>query len=157
MPGPPPTPSHLRLVKGNPSKRALNKAEPTPDKGVPNTPKHLSKIGKYWFKKLAADLDNIGVLTLLDAKALELLVEVYAEYREHCKTLDSEGYTYTTTSMAGDTLLKAHPAAAMKSDAWKRLRAMMAEFGMTPASRSKVAAGGEKEKDPLEDFLSKRK
>jgi P27 family predicted phage terminase small subunit len=36
-------------------------------------------------------------------------------------------------------MIKAHPAAIMKADAWKRLRAMLAEFGMTPASRSKVS------------------
>jgi P27 family predicted phage terminase small subunit len=37
-------------------------------------------------------------------------------------------------------MIKAHPAAIMKADAWKRLRAMLGEFGMTPASRSKVNA-----------------
>ncbi|MCZ5936365.1 P27 family phage terminase small subunit, partial [Escherichia coli] len=26
---------------------------------------------------------------------------------------------------------------AMKADAWKRIRAMLAEFGMSPASRAK--------------------
>jgi len=34
MPGPPKTPTHLALVKGNPSKRALNKNEPKPPSGV---------------------------------------------------------------------------------------------------------------------------
>jgi P27 family predicted phage terminase small subunit len=45
----------------------------------------------------------------------------------------------------------------MKSDAWKRIRAMLSEFGMTPASRSKVGASGPSEADPLEEFLKKRK
>jgi hypothetical protein len=35
MSGPPKTPSHLRLVRGNPSKRPINKDEPKPPKGVP--------------------------------------------------------------------------------------------------------------------------
>jgi phage terminase small subunit len=39
-------------------------------------------------------------------------------------------------------MIKAHPAAIMKADAWKRLR--HGEFGMTPASRSKV-----KQNDPM--------
>lgn len=35
MPGPPKTPTHLALVKGNPSKRPINKNEPKPPSGVP--------------------------------------------------------------------------------------------------------------------------
>lgn len=53
MSGPPKTPTHLRLVRGNPSKRAINKNEPEPPKGVPPTPKHFDKQGKYWFKRMA--------------------------------------------------------------------------------------------------------
>ncbi len=54
-------------------------------------------------------------------------------------------------------MIKPHPAAVMKADAWKRIRAMLSEFGMTPASRSKVGAKGPAEADPLEEFLKKRK
>ena len=57
MSGPPKTPTHLRLVRGNPSKRAINKNEPEPPKGVPPTPKHFDKQGKYWFKRMAEELD----------------------------------------------------------------------------------------------------
>lgn len=35
MPGPPKTPTHLALVKGNPSKRPINKNEPKPRQGSP--------------------------------------------------------------------------------------------------------------------------
>ncbi len=37
MSGPPKTPTHLALVKGNPSKRPINKNEPKPRQGPPNT------------------------------------------------------------------------------------------------------------------------
>ena len=69
MSGPPKTPTHLRLVRGNPSKRAINKNEPEPPKGVPPTPKHFDKQGKYWFKRIAEELDAIGVMSQLDARA----------------------------------------------------------------------------------------
>lgn len=157
MPGPPKTPTHLALVKGNPSKRAVNKKEPKPPSGVPPIPKHFDKMGKYWFKRIGEELDAIGVMTTLDGKALELLIEAYTEYRQHCDVLAEEGYTYKTVSATGEEIVKAHPAAVMKSDAWKRIRAMLAEFGMTPASRSKVGAKGPAEADPLEEFLKKRK
>lgn len=157
MSGPPKTPTHLALVKGNPSKRAANKAEPKPASGVPPVPKHFDKMGKYWFKRIGEELDAVGVMTTLDGKALELLIEAYTEYRQHCDVLAEEGYTYKTVSATGEDIVKAHPAAVMKSDAWKRIRAMLGEFGMTPASRSKVGAKGPAEADPLDEFLKKRK
>lgn len=101
MSGPPKTPTHLRLVKGNPSKRAINKNEPKPPSGVPPIPKHFDKRGKYWFKRMGEELDAVGVMSTLDAKALELLVEAYTEYRHHCEVLDEEGYTYQTGSATG--------------------------------------------------------
>lgn len=165
MPGPPKTPTHLALVKGNPSKRALNKNEPKPPSGVPPIPKHFDKQGKYWFKRIADELDAIGVITQLDARALELLVEAYTEYRHHCDTLDREGYTFAVFSEEEPDegkereirMIKPHPAAVMKADAWKRIRAMLGEFGMTPASRTKVGTKGSAEVDPLDEFLKKRK
>ncbi|WP_369115068.1 phage terminase small subunit P27 family [Edwardsiella tarda] len=156
MSGPPKTPTHLRLVRGNPSKRAINKNEPTPPSGVPPTPKHFDKRGKYWFKRIGEELDAVGVMSTLDAKALELLVEAYSEYRHHCEVLDEEGYTYQTVSAAGEKIVKAHPAAAMKADAWKRIRAMLSEFGMTPASRSKVEIKTPGSEDPFAEFLKAR-
>ena len=56
MSGPPRTPTALRLLKGSPSKRALNKAEPKPPSGVPQIPKHFNKQEKYWFKRITAFL-----------------------------------------------------------------------------------------------------
>lgn len=164
MSGPPKTPTHLRLVRGNPSKRPINKNEPQPPKGVPPVPKHFDKQGKYWFKRMAEELDAIGVISQLDARALELLVEAYTEYRHHCETLDREGYTYAVYSDDDDDegkereirMIKPHPAAMMKADAWKRLRAMLAEFGMTPSSRSKVSKDKPDDDDLLSQFLNSR-
>jgi P27 family predicted phage terminase small subunit len=108
---------------------------------------------------MAEELDAIGVMSQLDARALELLVEAYTEYRHHCETLDREGYTYAVYSEDDPDegkereirIIKPHPAAMMKADAWKRMRAMLGEFGMTPSSRSKV----NRETTPDDDLISK--
>lgn len=152
MPGPAKTPTHINNLKGNPGKRAENKNEPKPENGIPNTPRYLKKLPKYWFETLAKELNQVGVITKIDSKALELLVEAYSEYRHHCDELEKEGYTYKTK----EGLIKAHPAAAMKADAWKRVKAMMEQFGMSPSSRSKVSIVAKDEFDPLEEFLKGR-
>ncbi|MGE2361204.1 P27 family phage terminase small subunit [Escherichia coli] len=63
---------------------------------------------------------------------------------------------YRSKTQNGDVLIKAHPAAAMKADAWKRIRAMLAEFGMSPASRAKVNTAGPDNVDPLAELLKAR-
>nr|WP_227667449.1 phage terminase small subunit P27 family [Klebsiella quasipneumoniae] len=89
------------------------------------------------------ELDAVGVLTTLDAKALELLIEAYVEYRHHCDTLDRKVHLCRLQRRrfrrrrAEIRMIKPHPA-VMKADAWKRIRAMLSEFGMTPASRSRL-------------------
>lgn len=101
MPGPPKTPTHLQLVMGNPSKRAINKNEPRPPSGVPATPKHFSKQEKYWYKRLGEEPGCIGVITTLDGMALELLIGAYVEWRTHRDILDEEGETCTTKTALG--------------------------------------------------------
>lgn len=46
MSGPPKTPTHLRLVRGNPSKRPINKNEPQPPKGVPPSSQAFRQAGE---------------------------------------------------------------------------------------------------------------
>lgn len=156
MSGPPKTPTHLRLVKGNPSKRPINKNEPKPPKGVPSTPKHFNKQERYWFKVLGERLDGMGVITSLDGMALELLVGAYIEWRRHRDVIDQEGDSYKTTSADGSVMIRPHPQVAMMADAWKRVCKMQAEFGMTPASRSKVEIKAPGEEDPFAEFLKAR-
>lgn len=157
MAGPPKKPTALKVIQGNPGKRKLPPDEPKPERGKPRAPAHFEDEARDWFAEAAAELDKIGVLTLIDGNALELLVEAYAEYRQHCDALKREGYTYFTTSTTGERVIKANPAAAMKSDAWKRVRAMLCEFGMTPASRARVSTKHGGEEDPLQAFLNSKR
>lgn len=156
MSGPPRTPSHLRLVRGNPSKRPISETEPKPEKRVPPTPKHFNKQERYWFKVLGERLHALGLISVLDGMALELLVGAYIEWRHHRDVLDREGETYKTVSADGNTLIRPHPQVAMMVDAWKRVCRMQAEFGMTPASRSKVGGSGEGAGNPLAEILGGR-
>lgn len=156
MSGPPKTPTHLRLVRGNPSKRAINKNEPQPEKGIPPTPKHFNKQERYWFQVLGERLEAMGVMTVLDGMALELLVGAYIEWRRHRDVIEQEGESYKTTSADGSMMIRPHPQVAMMADAWKRICRMQAEFGMTPASRSKVNVNEAETIDPFAALLSKR-
>ncbi len=150
-----PVPTHLKLVKGNPGKRALNKAEPKPRRERVSPPSHLSDKARETWGYVSALLDDMGVLTRPDALALEQLCEAYADYLAARATLKAFGSNYYKTPTAtGGEMVRAHPAVAVVSDADRRIRAWLTEFGMTPSARTRVHGEGEDDKaDPAAEFF----
>lgn len=141
MKGRKPKPTHLHLINGNPGRRPRNKTEPKPPKGIPNCPEHVSDRGKLAWGMMAVKLDQMGVLTYADAWALEQLAENYAEILEWRTIIVDEGRMIEQTMSDGETTRRVvHPGCIALSDAEKRFRAMMAEFGLTPSARSRVNA-----------------
>ncbi|MCW8884152.1 MAG: phage terminase small subunit P27 family [Motiliproteus sp.] len=157
MPGPSPKPTALKVLQGNAGKRAIPKNEPKPKAEKPRTPAHLSPKAKYAFKGLSELLLEMGVLTIADSKSLELLCDAYSEWRDLRDLVNKHGFTYETTNQAGETMIKARPEVAMASDAFKRIRGMINEFGLSPASRTKVQTNEPQEHDQLAEFLNRRR
>ena len=154
MAGRKPKPTAVKALNGNPGGRPLNKSEPLAP-GTPLMPLSLSEKAKETWARVVGHLQMSGALQLTDELALERLCEVYAELQSYRAILEKEQAVYATTSTSGDTILKAHPAVAMLSDADKRLRSLLAEFGMTPSSRSRINAESVKTyEDPLDEFVT---
>jgi len=155
MAGRRPTPTALKLVKGNPGKRAINKQEPKPAREIPSAPAHLTDEGKVAWGRLTVLLDRMGVLTEADAMALERLCDCYAEILSLRSLVDEKGRTYETVSTAGEMVIKANPAVPMLADADRRFKSYLVEFGLTPAARSKVQAkpNDDEKEDPMQEFF----
>ena len=96
-------------------------------------------------------MSGTGVYASGDRFALELAAHAYQEWFTANAEVKSRGLTYQSTGDAG-TIIRRNPAVAIRSDAWRRLRLALIEFGLTPAARSKVP-GGDTPADPLDDFL----
>lgn len=157
MRGRKPTPTHLRIVKGNPGKRAINTHEPKPRRERPSPPAHMSDKGKETWGYVSGLLDRMGILTEVDAVALELLCEAYADYLQACADLTAFGSNYyETVNQTGGVMHRAHPAVAVKQDADRRIRGWIAEFGMSPGSRSRVKAsdGEDQSEDPAAAYFA---
>lgn len=156
MPGPPRKPSHLKAVEGNAGKRPINHSEPKPKSGYVPPPDYFSLEEDDWYKEIGDHLSKAGIITELDSKALEMLTLAYSDYREARELVKEHGVMYQTISMTGAKVWKANPAVNAASDAWKRFRAMATEFGMTPASRTKVEVVGKSEDDVIDDLLNRK-
>jgi P27 family predicted phage terminase small subunit len=169
MPGRKPKPKALRIVSGNAGHRPLNAREPTPALGVPPCPKHVSARAKMLWRTLGKQLLAMRVITKADGLALELLVQAYDEYMDARDLIrgvaelkvfqgqlveQKDGLVYESISATGTKMIRAHPAVGIAENAWRRVATMIAEFGMTPSSRTKVSVVGSADgEDPFDAFL----
>lgn len=165
-----PKPTHLRILEGNPGKRALPRAEPKPKTAAPACPRFLTGEARKEWRRMVALLLPLGLLTQVDRAALAAYCQcwarwVYAEEQlailrdlprpplaEGEPALPPPGWTFTTDKgYEGIT-----PWLSIANAALKEMRAFLAEFGMTPSSRSRVTASKPETSDPYEAFRAQR-
>src|SRR6185436_7103915 len=96
--GPRPRPTVLKILNGNPGKRPLNENEPKPKGGLPECPEYLSDKAQAAWSQFAAQLTAAGVATSLDATALELLCNSYAQYLDGADKVAAHGAVWVTKS-----------------------------------------------------------
>ena len=77
-----PKPTHLKVMRGNPGKRALNPHEPKPRPAMPTCPAHLCPSAKAEWKRLARELHALSILSNLDRAALAGYCQAYGRWVE---------------------------------------------------------------------------
>jgi P27 family predicted phage terminase small subunit len=145
-----PKPTALRMLQGNPARKPLPKHEAKPPSGIPQAPKHLTPEAREHWDEVCEPLAKIGLLTVIDGEALAGYCESRAIYVEAKTRMIEEGISVTSPN--GYKIPSPSFNVAMK--AMKQMQSWLAEFGMTPSSRSRVRAGEPGEaSDPFEDLL----
>lgn len=134
MRGRKPTPTHLKVLHGNPGRRPLNRREPKPERAIPTCPSHLCPTAKTEWKRLAQQLFALGVITLLDRAVMAGYCQAYGRWVEAERKLKET-----------PALLKM-PSGYVQQNPWltisnKQLELMhkyMSELGLSPVSRTRV-------------------
>ena len=154
--GRPPKPTYLKVLEGNPGKRPLNENEPKPKPSAPKCPAWLSPVAKKEWKRIAPELERLGLLSVIDGAALEGYCESYAKWVEltqFLKKFEKQGYMFKTPSGYMQQL----PQVSMAQRYLALVKAFCSEFGLTPSSRSRMTLPGQAEaEDPMEARLRKR-
>ncbi len=155
MRGRPPVPSKLKVLRGTDQPCRMNKREPKAEPGAPVCPAWLSPKAKRAWKELVGILGGMDILSKADRRAMELLCDAYAEYRDARAVVAKQGATYEAETVAGGVMIRPRPEVAIAADAWRRVKGMLTEFGLTPASRSRVQTPDKGEKaSPFAEFLN---
>lgn len=157
MRGRKPTPTHLRVLKGNPGKRPLPENEPKPQPLAPKRPAWLVGEARREWDRIVSELEKLGLLTVVDGAALAaychaygLMVAAAKELREYVKQHGKLTVTHVNKHGAPNEV--PHPAIKIGRDAAATMRAFMTEFGLTPASRVRLAMPRQEEPDEYEAF-----
>ena len=133
----------LKLLTGNPGRRPITVEEFRPLTEVPNCPAHLQGEARREWRRLTRELVRYGMISRVDRGTLATLCTVWARYvhaeemiaKDAAKDPEYSGmYQPTSTSYMAQS-----PWLAISNKSIELYRQLMAEFGMSPASRSKVA------------------
>lgn len=139
-----PTPTALKLVKGNPGKRALNKREPRVQLGEPSPPPFLNRDARAEWARVIRTLCDAGLMTELDRAALAAYCQAYGRWAQAERALakmaetDERSEALVTMTATGNAIQ--NPLVGIANKAKADMVRYAVEFGMTPSARSKVQA-----------------
>jgi P27 family predicted phage terminase small subunit len=136
MSGPPKKPTAWRRAEGNRGKRAWNHAEPKPPEGTPDCPDHLSEEAKAEWHRLVDTLVKMGVISIVDRAVLAAYCQAYGRWVEAELKLKEAPLLFKTPS----GYVQQSPWLNIANRQMELMGRYMAEIGLTPASRSRVAA-----------------
>ena len=151
--GPPPKPTRLKLIDGNPGKRPLNKREPRPRSGIPRCPSWLSPQAKVVWRRMIPELCRMKILTFADGDALAAFCQTHARWRAAEEFLTKHGSVYPIRDDHGRMKCMAQfPQVAIARNLLLVLKAFYQEFGMTPSARSRITVDRDYDDDEDDIF-----
>lgn len=153
--GPAGKPTALKVLEGNPGKRALNPAEPQPAPliVIPKPPIYLPTEAKKEWKRIVPQLMSLGLLTDLDVSGLAAYCNAFSTWVDAVRQL--KGAAMIVPGARGGLI--SNPLLKVASDAQSEMKKWLCEFGMTPSARSRVAAvPAADEVDPLDALINRK-
>ena len=122
----------------------------------PDPPAGMPEAATAEWRRIAPILSKYRLLSDLDTVALEAYCRVYARWLQAERALDLEDSLVFRTS-TGYEAQNAH--LSIINSCLKQMQSLMAEFGMTPATRErlKALAGAPQQQDLFGDFLQKKR
>jgi P27 family predicted phage terminase small subunit len=147
-----PKPTKMHIMNGNPSRLNLDdRIEPEPDVKIPDCPRHLSKEAKKEWHRLSKELFAIGLISNVDRSAFAAYCQAYGRWVNSENKIKKTGDVIEAPS--GYPIQ--NPYLSVSNKAVEQMHKFLTEFGMTPASRTRLAVTGKKKTtDPLEELLA---
>ena len=135
MRGRKPQPTVLKVLRGNPGRRALNPAEPQHAPLEATVPAELTDpLAQAEWTRVAAMLIDRGQVTSVDRAVLAGYCLKYAQWQ--ALEREAAGHPFIVRSPSGYPI--PNPALGMANKVFGLMLKAAAELGITPSSRSRV-------------------
>jgi P27 family predicted phage terminase small subunit len=139
-----PKPTYLKVLEGNPGRRPLTRNEPKPPAVRPACPRHLSDEAKKEWRRIVPELQAVGLITRIDRAGLALYCQAWGRWLEAEEALRK--YGVMVKSPSGFPMQSPYLAVANKT--MEQMRGLLTEFGMSPASRTRISVQERGDEDP---------
>jgi P27 family predicted phage terminase small subunit len=151
-------PIELHLLEGNKNRKTKKeiehrqKVETALKPGSDNIrpPMWLCKDGKKVFKALAKELMSINLVTNIDVHAMARWAQCHVKYKDCAEIVNKEGVQVTKPNSAGFLVPGPNPLLITMKQLNEQMTKIESEFGLSPASRAKLAMPPKEEKEPTE-------
>jgi P27 family predicted phage terminase small subunit len=138
----------MKVLTGNPGKRALNKNEPRPAAIVPECPPELGPLARAEWDRLAGELGTLQLLTTFDRAALAAYCGAYALWAEATEAIQK--YGTMVKSPSGYPIQSPYVSIANRQA--EIMMRIASEFGFTPASRSRISTPNKSQPTLFDDL-----
>jgi P27 family predicted phage terminase small subunit len=125
----------MKVLTGNPGKRALNAFEPRPEPAIPDCPPELGDVARREWNRLVQELALLRLMTNLDRAALAAYCGAYALWADATEAIQK--YGAMVKSPMGYPVQS--PCVAIANRQAEIMMRIASEFGFTPASRSRIS------------------
>ncbi|MGZ4955296.1 MAG: phage terminase small subunit P27 family [Methylobacter sp.] len=137
-------PNNVHILQGNRSKKPGHALRDTinPDVEVPGCPSHLLPDAKKEWKRIAPELEKMRIISQMDRAALAVYCQAYARWVQ----AESKIKELSSGPNKDAGLIDLTPNGFKQMSVWlqisnravEQMHKFLAEFGMSPSSRSKI-------------------
>lgn len=139
-----PKPTFLKVLQGNPGCRPLNKYEPKPSAyEVPPPPDVLTADARIEWERVAEEAYNLNLLKIVDVQVLASYCQSYGRWvvaermLARIAALDPQSNGLLIKAANGTAI--PNPLLYIAAGAMRDMVRYAAEFGFTPAARTRIA------------------
>lgn len=151
-------PTTLKLLRGNPGKRRLNPDEPRPTALPLDAPEEIADdaVARAEWERTIVPAIEIGLVTVADRVMAIGHCVLFAQWRAEREMAAS---VPPVVPVGRNHYLVPHPARVAANRTLQLLRAIDAELGFTPASRSRVTADprARRQSTRVESFMARKR
>lgn len=137
-----PTPTHLKVVTGNPGRRPI-KDTVEPEVEAPPCPAHLSAEAKAEWGRIVPELMGLRLLSQMDMAALAMYCQCYGRWQYAEQVLSgaiAEMQDQASMVIASPNGFPVQsPWLNIANRAMEQCKSFLVEFGMSPSSRARIA------------------